>query len=131
MLPLLIFAVLVLLPILEIYLLIQGAGIIGTIPVILLTIGTAALGSFLLRRQGLSVMRTAQQDMSEGRAPVASVVDGVGLLVAAPFLLTPGFITDAFGFLLLVPMVRHAAARALLRRLRALKDQGGVVIIRR
>lgn len=131
MMPLILFAVLILVPILEIFLLIEGAGIIGTIPVILLTIGTAALGTFLIRRQGLSALRAAQKDMDEGRPPVQAVVDGVGLLVAAPFLLTPGFITDTFGFILLVPFVRHAVARAALRRLKRAQEKGKVVIIRR
>jgi len=128
---LIIFSVLVILPIFEIYLLIQGAGVIGTIPVILLTIGTAALGSFLIKQQGLAAMRSAQRDVDAGQAPVASVVDGVGLLVAAPFLLTPGFITDGFGFLLLVPFVRHEVARMLLRKIQKMKDNGQVVILKR
>ena len=128
--PLLILIALVLVPIAEIFLLIEGAGVIGTIPVILLTIGTAALGTFLIRRQGLSAMQAAQRDVEAGRAPVASVVDGVGLLVAAPFLLTPGFITDGVGFLLLVPAIRHAAARAILRRLKAMQDRGTITIIK-
>ncbi|MEM9837857.1 MAG: FxsA family protein [Pseudomonadota bacterium] len=128
--PLLIFVALILTPIAEIFLLIEGASVIGTIPVILLTIGTAALGTFLIKRQGLSVMQTAQREMDEGRPPVQSVVDGVGLLVAAPFLLTPGFITDGVGFLLLVPAVRHAAARAILRKIQAMKDSGTITIIK-
>lgn len=118
-------------PILEITLLIQGAMWIGVLPVILLTIGTAALGTFLIRQQGLSAMRQLQRDMQEGAPPVASAVDGAALLVAAPLLLTPGFITDGIGFLLLVPPFRRALARAALRRLRRMQERGQVVIIRR
>ncbi|MEM1381002.1 MAG: FxsA family protein [Pseudomonadota bacterium] len=128
--PLLIFAFLILIPIAEIFLLIEGAGVIGTIPVILLTIGTAALGTFLIKRQGLAAMQTAQLDMNEGRPPVQSVVDGVGLLVAAPFLMTPGFITDGVGFLLLIPGIRHAAARAILKKIKSMQADGKVTIIR-
>lgn len=128
---LLLFFLLIAMPIIEITLLIQGAFAFGIIPVILLTIGTAALGSFLIKRQGLSAMNQLRRDMGEGRVPVASAVDGAALLVAAPLLLTPGFVTDGIGFLLLVPPVRHAAARWALRRLKRLQEQGNVVIIRR
>ena len=125
------FLLLVAMPIVEITLLIQGAFAFGIIPVILLTIGTAALGSFLIKRQGLSAMNQLRRDMGEGTPPVASVVDGAALLVAAPLLLTPGFVTDGIGFLLLVPPLRHAAARMVLRRLKRMQEQGNIVIIRR
>ena len=125
------FLLLVAMPIIEITLLIQGAFAFGIVPVILLTIGTAALGSWLVKRQGLSAMTQLRRDMGEGRAPVASAVDGAALLVAAPLLLTPGFVTDGIGFLLLVPQVRHAAARMALRRLKRMQERGNVVIIRR
>lgn len=128
---LIILLVLVGMPILEITLLIKGAMAFGLPLVILLTIGTAALGTILIRHQGLSTMRQLQVDMAEGRPPVASVVDGAALLVAAPLLMTPGFVTDAIGFLLLVPAVRRNAARMALRRLQRMHDDGKVVIIRR
>lgn len=125
------FLVLIAMPIIEITLLIQGAFAFGIVPVILLTIGTAALGSFLIKRQGLSAMNQLRADMNGGRPPVASVVDGAALLIAAPLLLTPGFVTDGIGFLLLVPPFRHAAARMALRRLKQMQENGNVVIIRR
>lgn len=128
---LVLFILLIGLPIVEITLLIQGAMIIGVIPVILLTIGTAALGTFLIRQQGLSTIRQLQNDMREGRPPVASVVDGAALLVAAPLMMTPGFVTDGIGFLLLIPPLRHAAARMALRRIKRAQERGNIVIIRR
>lgn len=131
MLALVLFVLLIAMPIIEITLLIQGAFLIGILPVIMLTIGTAALGTFLIKRQGLAAMNQLQADMRGGTPPVASVVDGAALLVAAPLLLTPGFVTDAIGFLLLVPPVRHAAARAALRRLKRMQENGNLVIMRR
>lgn len=128
---LVLFILLIGLPIVEITLLIQGAMIIGVIPVILLTIGTAALGTFLIRQQGLSTIRQLQNDMREGRPPVASAVDGAALLVAAPLMMTPGFVTDGIGFLLLIPPLRHAAARMALRRIKRAQERGNIVIIRR
>ncbi|NNU15596.1 FxsA family protein [Parvularcula sp. ZS-1/3] len=125
------FVALVLMPIIEITLLIQGAMAFGIIPVIGLTIGTAALGTFLIKRQGLSTMNQLRADMAAGQPPVASVVDGAALLVAAPLLLTPGFVTDGIGFLLLVPPLRHAAARYALRRLKRAQENGKVIIINR
>lgn len=126
-----IFLALIVLPILEITLLIKGAFAIGILPVILLTIGTAALGTFLIKRQGLAALRQLQADMQQGTPPVASVVDGAALLVAAPLMMTPGFITDGVGFLLLVPPVRYAVARMALRRIKKAQENGNIVIIRR
>jgi UPF0716 protein FxsA len=127
----LIFVLLVVMPILEITLLIKGAFAFGILPVILLTIGTAALGTFLIKRQGLQAMQQLRAETAAGRVPVASVVDGAALLLAAPFLLTPGFITDGIGFALLVPPFRHGIARWGLRRLKRAQEDGRVVIIRR
>ncbi|MCQ8184002.1 FxsA family protein [Parvularcula maris] len=122
------FFLLIVMPIVEIFLLIQGAIAFGVVPVILLTIGTAALGTFLIKRQGLKALQELRADMGEGRPPVGSVVDGAALLVAAPLLMTPGFVTDGFGFLLLVPFVRREAARMALRRLKKMHANGQVVI---
>jgi UPF0716 protein FxsA len=128
---LLFFFLLIIMPIVEIFLLIQGAMAFGVVPVILLTIGTAALGTFLIKRQGLKALSELRGDMAAGRPPVGSVVDGAALLVAAPLLMTPGFVTDIFGFLLLVPPLRREVARAVLRRVKKMSDEGRIVIMRR
>ena len=130
-LPLILFGLLVILPILELYVIVQAAGAIGILPVIGLTILTAALGTFLVRRQGLSALHNLRSSMSDGRAPIEPVVDGVFLIIAAPLLMTPGFITDGFGFSLLVPPLRHAIARWALVKFRKAADSGRVTIIRR
>ncbi|MGV6802006.1 MAG: FxsA family protein [bacterium] len=115
---------LIILPIAEIYVLLNAGEAFGVWPVIFATIGTAVLGSAIIRWQGFAAMRRLQQDMGAGQMPVEAVVDGVFLLVAAPFLMTPGFITDGIGFLLLVPPIRHLIARYFLGRIKRSIDKG-------
>lgn len=111
-------------PIAEIYVLLTAANAIGVWPVILACIGTAVLGGFLLRLEGLAALRSAQADMTDGRVPVEAAVDAIFLVLAAPLLMTPGFITDTIGFLLLVPPLRHWIARQALKRLRRSIETG-------
>lgn len=113
--PFLLFLLLVGLPILEIALLIKLGGWIGFWPTLGLIIFTAFLGTVLLRQQGLSVLARAQSSLEKGGIPVEAVYDGIALLVAGALLLTPGIVTDSFGFLLLVPGFRKWLAKALLQ----------------
>ncbi|WP_425410523.1 FxsA family protein [Hyphococcus sp.] len=106
-------------PIAEIYVLLAAGDAFGIIPVIAACIFTAFLGGFIIRLQGLAALNSARGDLQTGRLPIDSAVDGALLIVAAPFLMTPGFITDAIGFSLLVPPVRRALARYALTRIRA------------
>ena len=115
---LLLLALFVIGPIAEIYVLLAAGGTFGVWPVIAACVGTAALGGFILRLQGLAALNKARQDLAEGSPPIESVADGVFLIVAAPFLMTPGFLTDGIGFLLLVPPVRRFIARQVLQRLK-------------
>ena len=103
-------------PILEIYLLFQVGGVIGAGWTILVVIATAILGASLLRQQGLSTWTRLNQDIAQGKLPPTVLVEGIFLLLAGAFLLTPGFFTDAIGFLFLVPPIRKTLAAALLRR---------------
>ncbi len=105
------FALFVVVPAVELALLIEIGRRIGTLETILLIFATGALGAALARQQGLRVLRQVQIDSAAGRMPADALVDGVLILVAAALLVTPGVLTDAFGFACLVP-----ATRALLRR---------------
>lgn len=105
-------------PLIEIAVFIEIGGLLGLWPTIAIVIVTAALGAALWRRQGLAVMAQAQEALNRGELPVAQVMDGAFLLFAGALLLTPGFMTDAFGFLLFVPPFRHALARYIFARLR-------------
>ncbi|MEM9170651.1 MAG: FxsA family protein [Pseudomonadota bacterium] len=113
----------------ELYVLIAAGGAFGAGPVVLACLATALIGGAILRFQGFAAVRQAQADVEAGNPPVAAAVDGVFLLIAAPFLLTPGFLTDIAGFLLLIPPLRRAIARAALKRLRRSIDEGRTTVI--
>lgn len=107
----LLFFLFVAMPIAEIAVLIQVGGYFGFFPTLGFIILTAVIGTALIRQQGLRTLMEAQQATREGRVPIDSVINGLFLLVAAVLLLTPGFITDAFGFLLLWQPVRMTIAK--------------------
>jgi len=94
-------------PISEIYLLIEVGGIIGPIPTIFLVVFTAVFGALLIRHQGVSTMLRARQEINQGTVPAMQMLEGAALLVSGALLLTPGFLTDTIGFVLLVPPLRR------------------------
>lgn len=100
-------------PIIEIGLFVQVGGAIGLWPTLAIVILTAVLGTALLRHQGLDTLRRVQDSLAQDRLPVAEMFDGLCLLMAGALLLTPGFMTDALGFLLFMPPFRAAAAQAI------------------
>jgi UPF0716 protein FxsA len=99
-----------LVPLVEIYLLIEVGSIIGAFPTIFAVVFTAVLGAWLLRIQGFSTLRRVQQTAAQGGIPAIELLEGAMLLVAGALLLTPGFFTDAIGFLCLVPPLRRVMA---------------------
>lgn len=115
-LPRLLFLCLLLLPVLEIYLLIQVGSAIGAIPTIALVVFTAVLGTLLLRHQGLTVLNRVQRMTQQGEMPTAAMLEGMVILISGAMLLLPGFFTDVLGLLGLVPPLRHALVAAVLRR---------------
>ena len=102
--PLIIF---MLVPIVEMWILIEVGGWIGALPTIALVVLTASLGLSLLKRQGLSTLLSARRKMDEGSIPASELVSGVMIAVGGALLLTPGFVTDAVGFALLIPQTRQ------------------------
>jgi UPF0716 protein FxsA len=107
--------VFIVVPIVELYVIIQIGGLIGVWPTLALLLADALLGSFLLRHQGRGAWRRFNQALAERRFPGREVADGLMIAIGGTLLLTPGFVTDIFGVLLLLPPTR-AIARALLRR---------------
>jgi UPF0716 protein FxsA len=103
-------------PIAEIALFIQAGELIGTLPTIAITIGTAIAGSFLMRVQGFAALNRFAEAAGRGAMPVTPVVDGIGILAAGLLLLTPGLLTDTIGLLLFIPPVRRGLARWFFRR---------------
>ncbi|MFQ3237174.1 MAG: UPF0716 protein FxsA [Paraglaciecola sp.] len=106
-----------LLPIIEISLLITVGEQIGGWNTVAIVIVTALVGSYLVRQQGLSTLMQAQQKMQQGAIPGQEMAEGLLLVVAGVMLVTPGFITDALGFLFCLPMTRPLIAKALLAKL--------------
>jgi len=94
-------------PVIEIYLLIQVGSVIGAFSTILIIIGTAILGATLLRRQGISTLQRVQSTMQRGEIPAIEMMEGLILLFSGALLLTPGFFTDAIGFIALFPPARR------------------------
>mgnify|MGYP001996534709 CR=1 FL=1 len=103
-------------PIVEMYLLIQVGGWIGALPTIGLVALTAVVGMTLLRQQGFATLLRGQQRMAEGQLPAQELMEGFALAVGGALLLTPGFVTDAVGFALLLPLTRRMLVGALVRR---------------
>ena len=99
-------AIFLIVPIIEIYLLIQVGQVIGAGWTIFLVVATAVIGVALLRIQGLSTLNRAQQKLQQNELPAREILEGMGLVVAGALLLTPGFFTDTIGFLLLFPPMR-------------------------
>lgn len=102
-------------PLVELYVLIQVGSEIGALPTIGLSIFTALLGSLLVRQQGFSVLFRAQEMIGRGEPPAFEMLEGAMLLLVGLALLLPGFITDAVGFLLLIPPLRRAVILWILR----------------
>jgi UPF0716 protein FxsA len=82
-----------------------------------LAIATALIGAFLVRRAGLSIFNRIRGKINQGQVPGRELSDGAAILVAGAFLISPGFITDVLGFLLLTPAVRVLVHGTLSRRL--------------
>jgi UPF0716 protein FxsA len=116
-------------PIVELYVILQVADVIGgwqTIGVLLLE---SFIGAWLMKRQGLGAIQRIQNDLAASRLPTRSLADGFLILFAGVLLLTPGFITDLLGFLLLIPLTR-APIRAVLMRTLTARLGTGVGVLR-
>lgn len=109
-------AVFFIVPLIEIWLLIEVGSAIGAPWTIIAVVFTAILGGFLVRAQGWSTYKRIQQQLQRGEIPAVEMFEGLFLLVAGALLLTPGFFTDAIGFLCLLPPLRRALIHSMLKR---------------
>jgi len=96
----------IIVPLMEILLLIEIGSRIGTLNTIFIIILTGILGGSMMRYQGFTIIRNIQEDLSQGRMPTGELINGALVLVGGILLLTPGFFTDAVGFVLLIPATR-------------------------
>jgi UPF0716 protein FxsA len=115
--PLLILAFIVV-PLAELYVIIQVGQAIGVLPTIAILLADSVLGSALLRSQGRGAWRRFNEALAANRVPAREVLDGVLIIFGGAFLITPGFITDVIGLLLLIPPTRAAIRRLSARVLR-------------
>lgn len=106
----------ILVPLVEIYILIEVGGLIGAVPTVSLVVFTAVLGALLLRHQGFVTLQRVQATLGRGELPAQEMLEGVALVIGGALLLTPGFVTDFFGFLCLIPPVRQWVIRRWLLR---------------
>ena len=104
-------------PIIEIYLLIEIGSIFGALTAIILVILTGFLGAFMARMQGLQTLFRIQESLREGRMPSGELLDALVIVIAGVVLLTPGFLTDSAGFLLLIPTTRNSITSWLQRQI--------------
>jgi UPF0716 protein FxsA len=111
-----------LLPLSELYLIYKVGDLIGWPWTLLLLVADSLLGSWLLRSQGRAVWRRFNEILAQGRVPHREVVDGVLIIFGGAFLITPGFLTDIAGLVLLVPPSRSVVRRFLVRRI----GRGGI-----
>lgn len=118
-LPAFLFLLFIAVPLIEIAIFIKVGGVIGVWPTVAIVLATAFIGATLLRVQGLTTWRRAEEAMRRGEPPVAEMLDGVFLLVAALLMVTPGLFTDCIGVLLLIPPVRRKIGRYAARRIAA------------
>ena len=107
-------ALLVVAPLVELYVLIQVGQVVGALWTVAALVAVSLLGAALLRREGWRTWRSFSRASATGRLPAKEVADGALVLLAGALLLTPGFVTDAVGLLLLLPPVRAGVRRALL-----------------
>lgn len=110
------FVIFLLVPLVEIYLLLEVGSVIGVGWTVFAVVFTAILGAGLVRMQGFSTLNRIRSQMDRGELPAMELFEGVFLLVAGALLLTPGFFTDAVGFACLIPPFRRGVIRYLIRR---------------
>ncbi|MGD8956052.1 MAG: FxsA family protein [Chromatiaceae bacterium] len=94
-------------PLIELYFLIEVGSVIGALPTIALSVFTAVLGGLLVRMQGFAILFRAQSQLANREVPAFELLEGALLLLVGFALMLPGFITDAVGFLLLIPPLRR------------------------
>jgi UPF0716 protein FxsA len=118
------FALFVIVPLVELMLLIRLGQSIGLLATVAIVVVTGTIGAILARREGLRTVRLIQADMKSGRFPAGRLLDGVLILLAGGLLLTPGILTDMVGFACIVPASRGWLKRLVAARVRRMVDSG-------
>ncbi|RBW71485.1 FxsA family protein [Bacillus taeanensis] len=124
-------AFIIIIPAMEIGLLLLSGKTLGVWPTIVLIIMTGVLGAWLAKKEGAQALKLAQIQVQNGEIPNEVILDGLCILVGGVVLLTPGFITDAAGFFLLVPTTRTIAKAGLRKLISRMIQNGQFTIIKR
>lgn len=111
------FLVFLVVPFAELFVILKVGQAIGALNTVAVLVLVSMLGAWLVKREGLSVVRRAQERMARGAVPGRELIDGVMILFAGALLITPGFLSDVVGVLLLLPPVRAALRGTVTRRL--------------
>jgi UPF0716 protein FxsA len=112
----LLIALLIIVPVVELFVIVQVAHWIGVWETLLLLVAVSLLGAWVVKIQGIGLLRRIGVDLSNRRVPAVPLVDGALLLIAGTLLLVPGFLTDLLGLLLLVPVARAGIRNGLIGR---------------
>jgi UPF0716 protein FxsA len=124
-------ALFIVVPMVEIYVIIRVGHSIGALDTIGLLIVVSVVGAWLTRHEGFVVLRRLRAQLDAGRVPTRELVDGVLVLCAGVLMMTPGFVTDAIGLLVLFPPTRALLGRYLRHRFEARMfggpDDGGII----
>lgn len=120
----------ILVPAADIGLLLAFGKAIGLLPTLILILSTGVLGAYLAKKQGLETIRKAQEQLRYGQIPGDAVLDGICILVGGTLLITPGFITDILGFLMLIPFTRRMFKWLLILAFRKKMARGNIKIIK-
>ena len=124
------FLFLIIVPAAEMGILLFSGQTIGVWVTILLIILTGFLGAYLAKQQGLETIRKTQSQLQRGIMPGDTILDGVSILIGGTLLLTPGFLTDALGFCLLLPPTRKYFKILMMKAFRKWIDKGNIKVIR-
>ena len=114
----------VMVPVIELYILIEVGKKIGSLSTIGIIILTGIIGAYLVKSQGFMILRKIQNDLNEGIMPGDSLIQGAIILAGGILLLTPGFVTDIVGFIFLIPVSRNIVKKYLLKWLQGKIKEG-------
>ena len=116
----------IIIPVTELYILIEVGKRIGSLTTISIIIFTGILGAYLVKNQGFMILKKIQNDLNDGIMPGDSLIQGVIILAGGILLLTPGFVTDTVGFIFLIPASRNVIKKYLLKWLKGKIEKGNV-----
>jgi len=116
----------VIIPVTELYILIEVGKRIGSLTTISIIIFTGILGAYLVKNQGFMILKKIQNDLNDGIMPGDSLIQGAIILTGGILLLTPGFVTDTVGFIFLIPVSRNVIKKYLLKWLKGKIEKSNV-----